>query len=68
MDLIIGVLILGVLALILSRWKLARVVFVESLSHPLRRTVIKVKPPKHNDAEVPKNEKRKSPHHVVVNH
>jgi hypothetical protein len=74
LDLIIGVIIAAALVLLLLRWKLARVVFVNSLSHPLQTTVIKIKSDGSDDVETPrsnaatpKSENRKAEQRVVVN-
>lgn len=74
LDLIIGVIIVAALALLLLRWKLARVVFVKSLSHPLQTTVIKIKSEDSDDVETPssdsatpRSENRKAQQRVVVN-
>lgn len=65
-DLIIGVIVLFVGVLVFVRWKLARVVIVESLAHPLRTTVIRVKSSDCNEAETPRNDQRKAQQHLVV--
>lgn len=67
LDLIILGIVAVVFALIFLRWKLARVVLIESLTHPRRTTVIKIKSAAAgNDAEKSTNNTRKA-QRVVVN-
>jgi hypothetical protein len=68
LDLIIGVIVLFACAVIFVRWKLARVVIKESLTHPFRTTVIRVKSSNRSDAETPRNDKRNAQQQRVVVH
>lgn len=66
-NLIIAGVVVVALALILVRWRLVRVVLIESLSHPLRTTVIKIKSARSSDAEKASNDNRKAQQRVAVN-
>jgi hypothetical protein len=41
-QLIIGIVMVVILALVLSYFKLARLVLLETLRHPLRKTIIRI--------------------------
>ena len=43
LELIIVILVLGLAALVLSRWTIARAILVETLQHPLRKATIVIR-------------------------
>lgn len=68
-HLITGLIMLVVSVLVLSYWKLARIIVFETLSHPLRKAVIKIGPAGNievQDANKVKPEVEKNPRQGVV--
>jgi hypothetical protein len=66
-NLIIAGIFVLVLALMLVRWKRARVVLTRSLAAPLRTTVIKIKSSQGEHAKQSLNDNRKARESVAVN-